>query len=129
MQMSGFVVFFVAIVVSRIISERGYRTLDSEEKVRLMDGFSKIRSYALIPVLVLVGGYWFLMTQTSVNKQSLSVVYFGLMIVYLIVRCVVNHVKLTQLDLPNDYRRMFTIAQVVSMLGIGWFFFALFSGM
>ena len=129
MQMSGFVVFFVAIVVSRIINERGYRTLGSEEKVRLMDGFSKIRSYALIPLLALVAGYWFLMTQTSVNKQALSVMYFGLVIVYLVVRCIVNHVKLVQLDLPSDYRRTFTIAQVVSMTGVAWFFFVLFSGM
>jgi len=73
MQMSGLIVLLVAIVVSRMLSERGYRTLDADAKLRLMDGFSKTRSYSMIPLLVLIGAYWCLMTQTSMNKQSLNV--------------------------------------------------------
>ena len=129
MQMSGFVVLLVTIVVSRILNERGYRTLDSEAKVRLMDGFSKIRSYSMLPLLVLIGAYWFLLTQASVNKQALTIGYFGLLIVYVGVRYVVNQVKLNQLDLPSDYRQMFNVSQIISMLGVAWFFFMMFSGM
>ena len=121
MQMSGFVALLVAVVVGRLLNERAYRTLGSEEKLRLMDGFSKTRAYSMIPLLVLIGGYWCLATQTSLNKLTLSVVYFVLLIVYVVVRSVWNQVKLAQLGMPADYQRKFTITQVVSLLGIAWF--------
>lgn len=126
MQMSGVVVLLAAIVTSRIISERGYRKLDAEQKIRLMDGFSTARAYAMIPLLLLMAAFWFLITQTNVDKQYLMIGYFGLLIVYIISRVILNQRKIAQLDLPNDYLRTFTIAQVVSLLGIGWFFFTMF---
>lgn len=128
MQMSGIVALLVAMVASRIINERGYRTLDPDLKLRLMDGFSKTRSYSMIPLLALIAAYWYLMTQTSVNKQFLNVGYFGLLTIYVVVRSILNQTKLVQLDMPADYRRMFTIAQVVSFLGVAWFFFVTFNG-
>ena len=126
MQMSGFVVLLAAIVASRMISERGYRALDSDEKLRLMDGFSKTRSYSMIPLLILIAAYWYLMTQTSMDKSILNVAYFGLLIIYVVVRSILNQAKLTQLEMPAGYRRMFSIAQVVSFSGVAWFFFAIF---
>ena len=127
MQMSGLVVLLVTMVASRIISERGYRTLDSDTKLRLMDGFSKTRSYSMIPFVILIGTFCYLMTQTSMNKQMLNIAYFGLLIVYVLFQSILNQMKLTQLAMPTDYRQMFTIAQVVSLIGIAWFFFATFS--
>lgn len=126
MQMSGFVALLGAIVASRLISERGYRKLDSEQKVRLMDGFSSARAYSMIPLLALIAAFWFLSSQTNVDKQHLAIGYFGLLIVYVIVRAILNQRKLAQLDLPADYNRTFTIAQIVSFLGIAWFFFTMF---
>lgn len=127
MEMSGFVALIAAMVVGRIISERGYRELDSDAKVRLMDGFSKTRSYSLIPLLVLIAAFWYLATKTSVDKGMLSFAYFGLLIFYVVVRSIMNQAKLTQLKMPADYRRMFTISQVVILLGVAWFFFAMFN--
>jgi len=129
MQMSGFVALLAAIVASRMINERGYRLLDSDAKLRLMDGFSKTRSYSMIPLLILIAAYWYLITQTSLDKQLLNIGYFGLLIVYVVVRSILNQTKLTQLAMPADYRRMFSIGQVVSFLGIAWFFFAVFHDM
>ena len=126
MQMSGFVALLGAIVASRLISERGYRKLDAEQKVRLMDGFSTARAYSMIPLLLLIVGFWFLSSQTSIDKQYLTIGYFGLLIVYVIARVILNQRKIAQLDLPADYNRTFTMAQVVSFLGIAWFFFTMF---
>ena len=104
MQMSGFVVLLAAIVASRMISERGYRALDSDEKLRLMDGFSKTRSYSMIPLLILIAAYWYLMTQTSMDKSIVNVAYFGLLIIYVVVRSILNQAKLTQLEMPAGYQ-------------------------
>lgn len=128
MQMSGFIALLVAIVASRIISETGYRKLDAEQKVRLMDGFSTARAYSMIPLLILIAAFWFLSTQTTVDKKYLAIGYFGLLIAYVIARVILNQRKIAQLDLPADYNRTFAVAQVASFIGIAWFFFTMMYG-
>jgi hypothetical protein len=51
---------------------------------------------------------------------------FGLLIAFVILRSVMNHKKMKTLDLPDSYRRMFLISQVISLVGVAWFFYALY---
>ena len=129
MEISGFVALFAAIILSRIIGERGYRRLSDDEKLRLMDGFSKARAYALIPLLILIGVYWLLLTKTGIDRNLLTIFYFALLIGWVLLRTVLNQRKLAALDLPPAYRRTFTVAQVISLLGLAWFFYAIFGEM
>lgn len=119
------IVLLAAIMISRIIHERGFRVLSDEEKVRLMDGFSKARSFSLIPLLVLIGGYYVLMTKADLDKGALSMGYLGLLIAFVVIRSIMNYQKMKTLDLPDSYRRMFTISQVVSLIGVAYFFYAI----
>lgn len=125
MQISGFLVLIGAMIASRMIGERGYRALDAEQKVRLMDGFSGSRAYSMIPLFVLIAVYWFLNSQTNLNKGYLTMGYFGLLIAFVIARTIWSQRRLAQLNLPADCNRMFTLAQVVSFVGIAWFFFTM----
>ena len=125
MGMSGFVALLASVVASRIINERRMRQLAPDQKVRLLDGFSAARAYSLIPVLALVGLYWLLATRTHIDKQVLTIGYFSLLILFVIVRVVLSQRKLGQLDLPKGYRRTFSLAQVVSCLGVAWFFYVM----
>ncbi len=129
MNSPAIIVLLVAVVVSRIISERGYRKLDSEDKVRLMDGFSQKRMYSMLPLLALIVLYWFLSTQTEYGGQLLTIVYFGLLVLYVIVSAVINQRILTRLQMPKDYCRLFSVTQVISFCGIAWFFYAILNGM
>ena len=126
MQISGFIALLFAIIVSRFISERGYRGLSSDQKLRLMDGFSSTRMYSMVPLLLLVAGFWYLTSETEISKQLATSAYFGLLIVYVVVRTLLNQRKLLTLELPKEYRRMFTIAQAVSLVGVAWFFYTIF---
>ena len=126
MQISGFIVLLTGIILSRIINERGYRKLNAEQKIRLMDGFSTTRAYSMIPLLLLIAAFWFLNSETNIDKQILTAGYFGLLLVYIIARVVLNQRKIAQLELPGEYTRMFTLAQVVSFIGVAWFLFAMF---
>ncbi|MGB7343703.1 MAG: hypothetical protein WBD20_05800 [Pirellulaceae bacterium] len=126
MQASGFIALIAAIIVSRFISERAYRELDSDQKLRLMDGFSSTRMYSMIPLLVLVGAFWYLMTKTDINKSTITFAYFGLLIVYVVVRTILNQCKLVMLEMPARYQRTFMIAQAVSLVGVAWFFYTMF---
>lgn len=126
MQISGFIVLLTGIILSRTINERGYRKLNAEQKIRLMDGFSTTRAYSMIPLLLLIAAFWFLNSETNIDKQILTAGYFGLLLVYIIARVVLNQRKIAQLELPGEYTRLFTLAQVVSFIGVAWFFFAMF---
>jgi hypothetical protein len=117
---------FVSMIVSRILNERAYQKLGSDEKLRLMDGFSKTRAYSLVPLLVLIAAFWVLLTQTGLDRQLISIGYFAALIVYVLVRSVMNQRKLISLGMPAEYRQMFTLAQVLSFVGLAWFFFATF---
>ncbi|MFC1759320.1 hypothetical protein ACFL2H_11230 [Planctomycetota bacterium] len=126
MQVSGFIALIFAIVVSRFISERAYRELDSDQKLRLMDGFSSTRMYSMVPLLILVAAFWYLATKTELDKSLITTAYFGLLIVYVVVRTILNQRKLLALEMPDPYRRMFMAAQAVSLVGVAWFFYTIF---
>ena len=125
MAISGIVALLVSMVLSRIINERGYRTLSADQKVRLMDGFSAQRAYSLIPMVVLVGAYFLLSTKTSLDPTMLAGGYFVLLVVYVVVRGVLNHRKMKSLEMPDIYRRYFMISQALSVLGFAWFAFTI----
>ena len=97
MQISGFIVLLTGIILSRTINERGYRKLNAEQKIRLMDGFSTTRAYSMIPLLLLIAAFWFLNSETNIDKQILTAGYFGLLLVYIIARVVLNQRKTKQL--------------------------------
>ncbi|QDV46755.1 hypothetical protein Enr13x_66640 [Stieleria neptunia] len=126
MHVSGFIALIFAIVVSRFISERAYRDLDSDQKLRLMDGFSSTRMYSMVPLLILVAAFWYLTTKTELDKSLITTAYFGLLIVYVVVRTILNQRKLLALEMPDTYRRMFMTAQAVSLVGVAWFFYTIF---
>lgn len=125
MELSGFVALLAAIVVSRFINESGYRKLEPDQKLRLMDGFSRTRAYSMIPLLALAGAFWFLMKRTEIDRNLVSVAYFGLLFAYIVARIFLNQRKLAQLEMPDHYKKTFTIAQVVSFCGIAWMFFTM----
>lgn len=129
MKISGIIVLLVTIVLSRILNERALRELSAEEKVRLIDGFASARAYSLIPLVVLVGVYWLLLTKTKLDPQLVSVLYFGLIFAWIMVRTYLNQRKLRELEMPANYRQRFLISQAISLGGFAWFCFAFFGEM
>jgi len=126
MQISGFIALLASMVISRFISERAYRKLDSDQKLRLMDGFSATRMYSMVPVLLLVAAFWYLTTKTEIDRSLITTAYFGLLIAYVVLRTILNQRKLLAIEMPVVYRRSFMTAQVVSLVGVAWFFYTMF---
>ncbi|MFC4994761.1 hypothetical protein [Rubritalea tangerina] len=127
MQTSGFIALLGAIFISRLLNEKAYKSLSDEEKLRLMDGFSSNRTYSMIPLIVLIGAYFLLMKVEAVDKGILSLTYFLLLAVFIITRIVFNQRKLTSLNLPDSYKSKFKLSQIISLVGVAWFFYTIFS--
>jgi len=50
----GLAAFFIGLIASRILSERALRLLTPDEKLRLLDSFSRLRAFGSIPLVIIV---------------------------------------------------------------------------
>lgn len=116
-QTAGLVFMLVGMVASRIINERAYRRLTSEEKLRLMDGFSSTRAYSLIPLFIGLGAYWLLLSQSNIDRASLTIFFVAAFIAYIVLRLFLNYRMLGRLDLPDHYRSSYVLSQGVALAG------------
>ncbi len=99
----GVLVYFATIASNRYFSERNYASLSSDEKLKLVDAFSKQRSLATylpigIMLLVLALGY---------SSPRLFFVAFPIGVVLCLAISAILRIavfrRLRQLSLPNDY--------------------------
>jgi len=127
MEMSGLPVLLGAMIASRVIRERGYKQLTNEEKVELMDAFSNARMLSLAPLLVLIGGFWLLRSHTSIAPWALNAGYFILLFAYCLGLTWLYNAKVAKLNVSEKFRLNFTLSQVVSGVGVAWFFFTVVS--
>ncbi|MGK7928117.1 MAG: hypothetical protein AB4290_23225, partial [Spirulina sp.] len=103
------------------LNELAYRKLNAEEKIRLMDGFSALRMFYMIPLFILFGIYFLLITFTNLSLQYLAYGYFIFYILIVFFLAFLSQKTLSKLGLPSNYRWMFTVAQIISLIGIAWF--------
>lgn len=129
MEIASYVLLLTSVVVARIVGERGYRSLGPDEKLRLMDGFSANRAYSLIPLVVLIGVFYLVMTTTALPRVAVTIGYFVLLVGYVVVRLVLNHQKMVSLAMPASYMRFYAVAQAISMVGVAVFLCVLVLGL
>lgn len=128
MQSYSIFVFLIAVVISRIVAEKGYRKLSDEEKLRLMNGFSKNRMYSLLIFVLMAGGMMYMLKQTSLDRGVAMGVYLLVIAVYILVSMVINLRKVKSLEMPAVYRKSYAISQVVSLAGLAVFFYGMMLG-
>ena len=119
---TAFILFLVAVVVSRIISRQALKELSSEEKAALLDAFSGMQAYSLVPLIVLLALYFGLFQFTSVSVFAITVGYFALLVAYAIWSYWFTRRKLATLDLPDSYLRKHGMARTIQYVGLGVFF-------
>ncbi len=125
-MIAGFVVFFLLLIVSRIINERNVKKLDPASKAKLADAFSKFRKYSLIPVVALILVY-FLLIQFVGNPLMLYRVLLGIMLCYILVLNGAVIVKLKSLGMPGNVVFGYVATSVVKLAGLLVFFWVMYS--
>jgi hypothetical protein len=125
---AAFVIFLGAVIVSRIISRRGLKYLSAEQKGRLVDSFSGMQAYGLIPVVLLVIAYVTLQRFALVSFEVLTVGYFALLIVWIAWNFWFTRKRMRTLDLPSNYLSAYRLAQAIQYAGIGVFLALILTG-
>lgn len=106
-----FIVLIGAVIAGRFISESALRRLSSDEKAKLLDGFSLLRKLNLV-VLVLV----------VILAYLLAIEMLWAVAVYLTGLAVYTYRKLGARDLPNAYTRLYLLSMLITYGGLGCFF-------
>lgn len=116
---NAFVVLLAAVVAGRILSERALKHLSTEQKAMLLDAFRGQRAYGLIPLAVLLGGYFVLLRFTVISSALLSPGYWLGLLAYLAWNFWFTRSLLASLRLPKSYLTQFNVAQVIQYGGLG----------
>jgi hypothetical protein len=114
---AGVIAFFVTQSLNRFLGERNYRQLSQEDKVKLIDAFSKHRSlatYIPIGIMAVVIAVIYLAPQTLVVVFPIGIV---LMLIFMIVLQMAVLRRLSELSLPNDYIRKFRFQSAIVQMG------------
>ncbi len=117
----AFVVLIVAVIVSRIISHKALQELTSDQKAALIDSFSGMQAYSLIPLALLLGLYFLLIRFTATSTSILLVGFFLVLICYIAWNYWFIRKKMSALDLPESYLSKNGIARVIQYAGLGVF--------
>ncbi|MFM7564668.1 MAG: hypothetical protein ACKO81_16770, partial [Planctomycetota bacterium] len=78
MQESGLIALVVSIFAARMIGDGGFRKLDNEQKLRLIDGFSTPRLYSAIATVLLLVLFWYLISQRTLDQRTILLWTSGL---------------------------------------------------
>ena len=113
----GLVAFLVCLVASRLISEGSFKRLTSDQKLALMDAFSNMRMYSLVPILA-VFLVFLLAVFLEPSFNSLFLVPFLVFILIFVTALqILVFLKLKILELPPRYKTQFILSKIVSVSG------------
>ena len=115
---NNLILFIVAVLLSRYINSRAIKKLTVEKKAELIDGFSSFGVWAILPLLVIFGAFYF--TFDYVEKGNL--LYFGLFALltvgYVIGIQIYIYKKLKKMDYPMSYIKQYLLSLFIRFVGI-----------
>lgn len=115
----SFIGLIVAIIVSRILSERAIKKLSNDEKGRLLDSFSSYRLYNTIVILGLFVVYFVATNYFPQSYSILTLIFIVLFFTVSITITVLSYKKLKSINMPDSYINNFLVSMVIQYAGVG----------
>lgn len=119
-------VLLVSIFLARIINERSYKTISTEEKARLIDIFARSRIVGLAIIIVMIA-FLFLAPRWGLLSFTVTLaVYIVALLVYFVAFTVHSFRTLRRNGYEPPFIRLYSLGIVVRFAGLA-IFFAFFS--
>lgn len=118
----GIAGLFAGIYASRVIMERALRLLTQEDKLKLVDGFSKLRMFGSIPLLLVLA---MMVGVLYLPHERIAPAYLGTCVLFIgamVAQQIYVSRQLRALSIAEDYCRAASRAQWLSRLGFLCFF-------
>lgn len=111
-------IFAIGIILSRIMSEKAFRKLDDRMKLAIMNEFSGMRMWSIIPVFICV----VLMVVSSSyyrgHQQAIFEGFIAALCCYLVIAHRIIRAKMVKIPVPEDYLYAFMRARWIAYLTI-----------
>jgi len=119
----GMGIMITSIIVSKILSEKGLKTLTNEEKGMLISNFSKTRMASVIILMSIVIIYLAAMYSgasvwLSNHNIDPTLSYFVLIALYIVILSTYTLKKQREMGLPKSYLDAQLKSQIVRFIGI-----------
>ena len=113
------VLFFIAIILSRYINSMAIKKLTTEKKAQLLDTFSGFSVWSVLPLLVLMGIFYFSIDFITGDRLFyLFYIFIFLMVGYVIGLQVYIFKKLHKLDYPMNYIKQYMLSVFFRFVGL-----------
>lgn len=114
----GFGALLISALIARIISERAFKRLDDQSKIKVMDGFAGMRTWSIVPLIVIV--ILFVLGSVLGGLSSVIVVtiaWIAIVLYFIIIHIMVKR-KLVSLGMAELYVRQVMLSRWISYIGI-----------
>src|SRR5262245_56576103 len=94
---AGLIVFLLCAFCARFIAERALQTLPDDQKLRLVNAFSSMRTYGLLWAVGLLGAMFLLLKAFPEDRRTGLYLGLGLALVFIVTRQVITARKISEL--------------------------------
>ena len=117
-----FMVLLVSIFLARVINERSYKTISTEQKARLIDLFSRSRIVGFAIIIVLIA-FLFLVPRWGVLSITATLtVYIASLLIYFAAFTVYSFRVLRRNGYERPFIRLYSLSVIVRFAGLAVFF-------
>jgi hydrogenase-4 membrane subunit HyfE len=106
-MLAAYLAIAAAVTLGRLVTERGRRSLSSEQKLDLLDRFSPLRKYAMIPMIVFI---------LVVYKRPFSWLIWGFAAIVVATYCL-RWILIRRVPVTDIYLRGSTVELCIAFAG------------
>lgn len=117
---------FAMIYLSRMITEKANKKLDTEKKAELVDLFSKQRMYSILVMIVLMVGFYILTQKSFLEGFIAHIIALSLLFGYISTSNILNYRKLKQNNFPDFYLQAYMFSAAINLGGFVAFYTAMY---
>jgi TRAP-type uncharacterized transport system fused permease subunit len=117
-QAIGVISFLALIFLSRFYHEKGMSALNPDEKVKLLDSFSNMRKYYLIPIMFLIGVFYVVKPYLSEHYLVSFFTLLAAILIFALIVSIVSYRKVKRLSLNKEYMKHYYISRAILYIGV-----------
>ncbi len=106
------------LILSRWLNERALKQISADQKAALVDLFSGQRTWNYGLVLVLIIGYWLLVSTQVIDAFAASMAYLGFTLLLMSGSSLLTYRKLKAANMDEGYIKNYLISSGVRLLAI-----------
>jgi hypothetical protein len=109
--------FFILYIISRFVNEAELKKLSDAEKIHLIDSFTVLRKYSLVPIVLFLVGFFAIFRFFPEIYGSIFIGYLLVLFTFIVGMGVYTQIKIKKLEISDTYKKKYLIVQLLQLFG------------